>query len=156
LFVSDYHNVEGRQDLNWRRYFLALGVTAVLTLVADVVLNAVVFREVYRRSASFLLPVHELNARVWLGWAALIVIVAAFGFLLIRGDWLGVRGGLQFGVILAVAGVAGVAGIASIVAWPAELLVAVGVQQFVNGLLLGVVFGVLYRPAHARPLMRSV
>lgn len=50
--------------MNWRRYFLALGTTAVLTLVADVLLNAVVFRDVYTRSSSFLLPVNELNSRM--------------------------------------------------------------------------------------------
>ena len=135
--------------MNWRRYFLALGATGLLTLVADVALNAIVFRDVYRRSASFLLPPQELNSRVWLGWAALMLIVGAFGFLLVQGGWLGFRRGLHFGLVLAVAGVAGVAGIASVVAWPGELLVAVAVQQFINGLLLGVVFGVVYRPAHA-------
>jgi hypothetical protein len=132
--------------LNWRRYFLALAAAGLLTLVADVVLNVVIFRDVYTRSASFLLPANELNVRVWLGWAALMSIVAAFGFLLVRGGWLGVRGGLQSGLILAVAGVAGVAGIASIVAWPGELLAAIAVQQFTNGLILGLVFGVVYRP----------
>ena len=138
--------------MNWRRYFLALGATGVVTLVADVVLNAIVFRDVYRRSASFLLPAQELNSRVWLGWASLILIVAAFGFLLVRGGWLGFRRALHFGLVLAVAGVAGVVGIASVVAWPSELLVAVAVQQFINGLLLGVVFGVVYRPAGDVPL----
>lgn len=136
--------------MNWHRYFLALGTTAVLTLFADVLLNAVVFRDVYMRSASFLLPFSELNSRIWLGWVALIVITGAFGLLLVRGGWLGIRGGLQSGLVLAVAGVAGVAGIASIVAWPVELLVAVAVQQFVNGLLLGIVFALVYRPARAR------
>jgi hypothetical protein len=142
--------VDEGKDVNWHRYFLALGTTAVLTLVADVLLNAVVFRDVYTRSSSFLLPVDELNSRIWLGWAALIAITGAFGFLLVRGGWLGVRGGLQSGLVLAVAGIAGVAGIASIVAWPDELLVAVAVQQFVNGLLLGIVFALVYRPPHAR------
>ena len=123
-----------------------LGVAALLTLVADVVLNAVIFRDVYTRSASLLLPKDELNARVWVGWAALLVIVAAFGFLAVRGGWLGLRRGLQFGLVLAVASMAGVAGLASLVAWPIDLLIVVGVQQVVNGLLLGVVFGVLYRP----------
>jgi hypothetical protein len=52
--------------------------------------------------------------------------------------------------ILAVTGVAGVAGIASIVAWPSALLVVFAVQQFVNGLILGVTFGVLYQPTRSR------
>jgi hypothetical protein len=137
-------------DLNWRRYFLALAATGIFTLVLDVLLNAVIFRGVFARSASFLLPAHELNARVPVGWAALLVIVAAFGFLLVRGGWLGLRRGFQFGTVLGVASVAGVAGITSVVAWPGELLLVVGVQQFLNGLLLGVVFGVVYRPASAR------
>ncbi len=136
--------------MNWRRYFLALAVACLLTLVADLVLNAVISREVYTRSASFLLPAHELNVRVWLGWGAIMSIVAAFGFLLVRGGWAGFRCGLQSGLVLAVAGVAGVAGIASIVAWPGELLAAIAAQQFTNGLILGVVFGVVYRPPHGQ------
>jgi hypothetical protein len=138
--------------MNWRRYFLALAATSILTLIVDVLLNAIVFRAVYKRAAAFLLPPNELNVRVPIGWTALLVIVAAFGFLLVRGRWLGLSRGLRFGLVLAVAGVAGVAGIGSIVAWPAELLFAIGVQQFVNGILLGAVFGVVYRePAAGSP-----
>lgn len=132
--------------MNWRRYFLALAVTSFFTLVVDVVLNAIVFRNVYLRSASYLLPMGELNARVPLGWLALLVMVASFGFLLVHGRWTGLRRGLQFGLVLALAGVAGVAGIASVVAWPAELLAVIAVQQFVNGLLLGGMFGRVYGP----------
>jgi hypothetical protein len=135
--------------MNWRRYFLALAATSILTLIVDVLLNAIVFRAVYKRAAAFLLPPNELNVRVPIGWTALLVIVAAFGFLLVRGRWLGLSRGLRFGLVLAVAGVAGVAGIGSIVAWPAELLFAIGVQQFVNGILLGAVFGVVYRETAA-------
>jgi hypothetical protein len=132
--------------MNWRRYFLALAATSILTLIVDVLLNAIVFRAVYKRAAAFLLPPNELNVRVPIGWTALLVIVAAFGFLLVLSR------GLRFGLVLAVAGVAGVAGIGSIVAWPAELLFAIGVQQFVNGILLGAVFGVVYRePAAGSP-----
>jgi hypothetical protein len=132
--------------MNWRRFFLALAVTSVLTLAADVVLNAIVFRDVYTRAAPWLLPVHELNRRVPLGWAALLVIVGAFGYMLVRGGWSGLRGGLHFGLVLALASVAGVAGFASLFAWPADLLGAIAVQQVVNGLLLGAAFGVLHRP----------
>jgi hypothetical protein len=132
--------------MNWRRYFLALAITSLATLVADVLLNAVIFRDVFRRSADVLLPAHQLNARVPLGWGSLLVIVAAFGLLLVKTDLRGVRGGFVFGSVLAVASIAGVAGIASVVAWPTELLVAIGVQQVVNSLLLGVVFGVVYQP----------
>ena len=92
----------------------------------------------------FLLPSDQLNARVFLGWAALLVIVGAFGLLLVRGGWRGPLAGLQFGSLLALASVAGVAGIASIVPWPSELLVAIGVQQLLNSLLLGFVFGLFH------------
>jgi hypothetical protein len=134
----------GGHGIRWRRFLLAWAATSAVTLVADVVLNAVVFRDVYGRAASFLLAAAELNARVALGWLALLAIVAAMGLLFAQGGWRGARGGLRFGALLAIAGVAGVAGIASIVPWPAELLVAIGVQQAVNALLLGLVFGWLY------------
>ena len=68
--------------MNWGRYFLSLSVAALLTLIADVVLNAVIFRDVYARSASLFLPINELNARVWRAWAAF-----------------GIRQGLQFGLL---------------------------------------------------------
>ncbi len=133
--------------MNWRRYFLAFAVTSVLTLVTDVVLNAIIFRDTYTKAAPWLLPVEELNRRVFLGWTGLLIIVAAFGFLLVRGGWLGIRSGLQFGSVLAFASLAGIAGFASMVPWPTELILAIAVQQCVNGLLLGAVFGVVYRPA---------
>lgn len=139
-------NVTPDSRMNWRRYFLALAVTSVATLVADVLLNAVVFREVYTRAASFLLPPDQLNARIPLGWAALLVIIATFGLLFGLARWQGIRDGLRFGALLAVAGIAGVAGLASVFAWPVSLLVAVSAQQVANALLLGVVFGLLYRP----------
>jgi hypothetical protein len=135
--------------MKWGRFLLALVVTSVVTLVVDVVLNAIVFRKVYKRSSAFLLPSDQLNTRVFLGWAALLVIVSGFGYLLVRGGWRGVSGGLQFGSLLALTSIAGVAGIASIVPWPAELLVAIGVQQLLNSLLLGLVFG-LFHPGAAR------
>lgn len=135
--------------MNIARFGLVLVATSLVTLVADVVLNAVIFRDVYTRSTAFLLPVGELNARVFLGWAALLVNVAAFGLLFVLSGWRGIRRGLLFGTLLALAGVAGVAGIASIVPWPAELLAAIAVQQFVNGVLLGAIFGWLYRQTGA-------
>jgi hypothetical protein len=131
--------------MNWRRYLLALAVTSVATLVTDVLLNAVVFREVYTRAAPFLLPPDQLNARIPLGWAALLVITATFGVLFAIARWQGIRDGLRFGALLAVAGIAGVAGLASVFAWPLPLLIAVSAQQTANALLLGAVFGLLYR-----------
>jgi hypothetical protein len=133
--------------MNWRRYFLAFAVTSALTLVADVVLNAIIFRDAYRKAAPWLLPAEELNHRVPLGWTGLLIVVAAFGFLLVRGGRVGLGPGLQFGAVLAFASLAGIAGFASMVPWPMELLLAIAVQQVVNGLLLGITFGVVYRPA---------
>ena len=106
-------------------------------------LNAVVFRAVFSRAAPYLLPPDQLNARVPLGWGALLTNVAVFGYIQIRGGWGGLVPGLRFGVLLAAASCAGVAGIGSIVAWPTELLVAMAVQQAVNGPLLGTVFGLM-------------
>ena len=130
--------------MNWRRFFLALAVASVVTLTVDVLLNAVVFRSVYVRAAAHLLPADQLNTRVPLGWAALLVNMAAFAYVQIRGGWVGLSSGLRFGAIVAGASVAGVAGIASIVAWPTELLTAMAVQQAVNALLLAAVFGLMH------------
>ena len=132
--------------MNRRRFFIAFLTASFATLVADVLLNAVVFRGVYQRAAPFLLPPDQLNARVPLGWGALLVVVGVFGYLFVRGGWMGRSDGLRFGLALAITSVAGAMGLASVVAWPGELLAAIGVQQFVNGLLLGGIFGLMYRP----------
>ncbi len=137
--------------MNWRRYLLALGLTTLLTLVADIVLNAIIFRGAYSNAAQWLLPADELNRRVPLGWAGLVVAIAAFGLLLVRGGFLGLRSGLQFGLVLAVASLAGVAGFASMFPWASQLALAIIVQQAANGLLLGAVFGIVYKPLPAPP-----
>lgn len=132
--------------MNGKRYLLAVVATAFITLVVDVLLNAVLFRDVYAAAAPYLLPTHDLNERLPLGWGALVVIVAAFGFIFARGPWRGVRGGLEFSAVFAVASAAGIAGFASLLPWPADLLVCVGIQQVANALVLGLVFGKVYRP----------
>jgi hypothetical protein len=60
----DQPNVTTVSRMNWRRYLLALAVASVATLVTDVLLNAVVFREGHTRAAPFLLPPDQLNARI--------------------------------------------------------------------------------------------
>jgi hypothetical protein len=136
--------------LNFRSYMVTLAVATSVTLILDVLLNAVVFRAVYRAAAPYLRPADELNRLVPLGWGALAVIVGTFGWICIRGGWAGWKRGLEFGALLAVAGVAGVAGIGSVFRWPAALLGAVAVQQCANGIVLGLIFGTLYKPVPTR------
>jgi hypothetical protein len=128
-----------------RRYLFAVAVTAVITLVVDVLLNAIIFRNVFESAARFLRPHDELNALVPLGWVSLVVIVAAFGLVFVRGSWEGLRGGLEFGGLFAVASVAGLGGLVSFVPWPLMLVTVISVQQMVNALVLGLVFGWFYR-----------
>lgn len=135
--------------MNWRSYLRAVLVTSLITLIVDVFLNAVVFRDVYRAAAPYLLPASDLNARLAVGWGALLVIVAAFGFLFVRGPWRGIRGGLEFAGVFAVSNAAGIAGFASLLPWPARLLFVVGLQQVCNSVVLGLVFGAFHPPTPA-------
>lgn len=132
--------------LNLRSYMMTLAVATAVTLSLDVLLNAVVFRTVYVAAAPYLRPADELNRLVPLGWGALVIIVGSFGWICIRGGWAGWKAGLEFGALLAIASVAGVAGIGSVFRWPAALLGAVAVQQCVNGVVLGLIFGTMYKP----------
>ena len=132
--------------MNGKRLVLSVTVTVVATLIVDILLNAIVFRQVYADAGSLLLPPEELNARVPLGWGALVVMIAAFGILFVRSGRTGVRWGVEFGALLALASAAGVAGIGSVFPWPPRLVFVMGVQQVVNGLLMGLLFGWLYRP----------
>jgi hypothetical protein len=127
------------------RFAKAMSWTVVLTLALDVLLNAVMFRTVYRTAAPFLRPSHELNALVPLGWLALVAMTAANGWLFVRSGWRGRRRGIEFGCVLAFTGIAGLAGLASVFSWPISFVAVVAIQQVANGLLLGMVFGSVYR-----------
>jgi hypothetical protein len=48
--------------------------------------------------------------------------------------------------MLGVASLGGVAGLASVFPWPPALFWAIGVQQLLNAVVLGVIFGLVYRP----------
>lgn len=124
-----------------RRFALAVGVAFLLTTIVDILLNAVLFRQVYVEAASHLLPPDQLNARVPLGWGAMLVILLGNAILFRAGRWPWPAGAFRFGLLIALMGVAGVAGMASLVPWPAPLLGAMAVQQAVNGILLGLVLG---------------
>lgn len=133
--------------MHWKRYFAALTVALVATFAVDILLNAVLLRDLYKSHQALWLPAEQLNARVPLGLASVALIQAFLGVLFVRIGWRGIRRGLEFAVWLSLAAVAGVAGLASLVPWPTALLVSMAVQQTADNVLLGVVFGWLYRDA---------
>ena len=135
--------------MNWRRYLLAAGAAILLSLVADVLINAVIMRQAFVDGAEYWLPADELNRRVPLGFAALAGSLAVLGLAFVRLGRVGVRAGLEFGGWLALATAIGVLGLASLVPWPSSLILSMAIQQAVNNLLLGFMFGWLYRPAPA-------
>jgi hypothetical protein len=135
-----------RQRFAWRRFLLALAVVCVAATVFDILLNGVLLRGAYAESAQYWRPPEELHRLIPLGWLSMMATMAFFGTLLVRGGWIGLRLGCEFGLWLGLASVAGVAGMVSLVPWPFSLIAAMALQQFANSMLLGLTFGLLYRP----------
>lgn len=130
-------------EISWKRQVLALTTAFVLTLLVDIILNAIVFRRVFVNAAQHLLPASELNRRVPLGWLAMLAIM--LGYVLLYSRLADRLSGLKFGFIIAALGAAGVVGIASLVPWPVDLLSVMALQQAVNGILLGLVLAFFWR-----------
>ena len=124
-----------------KRFALAVAVAFFITLVVDLVLNAIVFRQVYVEASGLLLPPSELNLRVPLGWGAMLIIMVGYALIYRAGGWPWPSGALRFGAIIAVMGVAGVLGIASVFPWPPALVAVMAIQQGINAFILALVLG---------------
>lgn len=135
--------------MNWKRFVTALLVVSVVVTAFDVLYNAKLFAGVFERSAGFLLPADQLNARVALGWLAMFGMYGFLGLIFVRGARHGAGRGLEFGLWLGLASAAGTLGLVSIVPWPRELVLTMALQQFANSLLVGLLFGLIYRPKAA-------
>lgn len=109
--------------------------------MVDVLVNAILLRNVYIATRQYWRPVEELNKLVPLGWAAMLAIEACYAGLFLRFGKRGTRKGVEFGLWIGAASLAGGVGLATLVAWPLRLLAALAIQQFANALILGVCFG---------------
>ncbi len=143
------------ESMNWQRFGIALGVAFLLVLVLDIILSTVILQDLYADAASSWPATPEANPLVSVGWLAVIFTLAAFGMLYTRTGWVGWRRGLEYGVWIGLAGFAGVLGLMVMVPWPVRLALLLGIQQLVNGLVLGLVFGVVYRPPEAAIVERA-
>ncbi len=135
--------------MNWKRFLVSVLVVSLVVTAFDVLYNARLFAGVFERSAEFLLPADQLNARVALGWLAMIGMYGFLGLIFARGSHHGAARGLEFGLWLGLAAAAGTLGLVSIVPWPRELVLTMALQQFGSSLLAGLLFGLIYRPKAA-------
>lgn len=131
--------------MNWKRYAASVTVAIAVALVSDVLINAVLMRQVFIDSAHLWLPPDELNRRVPLGFLALGGSIAMLGLLFVRFGRRGVAAGLEFGAWLALSACAGMAGLLSLVPWPPALVASMAAQQAANYLILGLALGWFYR-----------
>lgn len=131
--------------MNLMRYLMALVLSIVLIIAADILINAVLMRQAYVDAAQYLLSQDELNARIPWGFGALIAWAAAIGLLFVWQTKRGVAAGLQFGLLLAAALVGGAVGLASLVPWPNALIASIATQQALNAVILGLCFGWIYK-----------
>ncbi len=135
--------------MNWNRYATALVVSFFAALIFDVLLNGVLLRGAFAAAATYWRPADELFRLIPVGWLSMLVTMACFGLLYVRGGWHGLKGGLEFGAWLSLAGAAGVLGMMSLVPWPLELVGGMTLQQAGNAFLLGACFGWLYKRREA-------
>ena len=133
--------------MNWKRYGLALSSCFVVVTVFDILWNAVLLHDVYVQTARFWRPADELNRLVPVGFLIMLGMMSVMGLLFVRFGRVGIRHGLEFGLLVGLMMFVGSFGLVTMVPWPKSLVAAMAFQNFMNNLLTGLFFGWLYKPA---------
>lgn len=134
--------------MNWKRFFAAVVFAFTVAVFLDMLLNAVLLRNVWTAGTQCWKSPAEMNRFVPLGWVSILLVIAFQGAIFVRSRWQGIARGLEFGVWLALASCIGiVGGMAAVLSWPITLIMAIAAQQALNNLITGFSLGWLYRPA---------
>jgi len=132
--------------VNWRGFFIALLVAFIIATVFDIVLNGILLSDAFEGTAQYWRPPGQLYLLIPLGWLSMFIMMGFYGLLYVRTGWQGIRRGVEFGLLLGIAALIGTLGMAMLVPWPMRLILSMGIQQFGNNLILGVILGWMYRP----------
>lgn len=133
--------------MNWKRFVGATVATWITILVLDALINGIFLAGDFEATSRYWLPFDELFRRIPLGWLSMLLSVTLFGYAFIRfGDGQGARNGLRFGLWLGAAmALPGPLGLYALVPWPMKMILAWTAQWFVNVLVIGGMFGWIYR-----------
>lgn len=134
--------------LHWKRFVAATIVSFFAIIILDFLVNGVFLQGDFESTQQYWLPSEELFRRIPLGWLSMLMTIVLYGLVYLRfGGGSGPRQGLRFGLWLgAAAAIPGPLGLYALVPWPMKMILAWTMTWFVNLVLIGLVFGRLYRP----------
>ena len=131
--------------INIKKFLLALVLSFIGVIIIDILLHAVLLRDVWSQSGDYWLPAEEMNKLVPFGWLSLFIMLVFYGLIYTQLRHRTTRKGLTFGVLLGLASVCGVLGLTTVVPWPLTIVMGMALQQFVNNVMFGLIFGRLYK-----------
>jgi hypothetical protein len=143
--------------MNWKRFLGATVAAWLGILVLDAMINGIFLAGDFEATAGHWLPSDELFRRIPLGWLSMLLSVVLFGYVFIRfGDGCGARNGLRFALWIGTALAApGPLGLYALVPWPMKMILAWSTQWFINMVVIGLMFGWIYRPGPGKAASRG-
>jgi len=131
--------------MNWKRFLLVLLLTGIVIIVFDYFYNFILLQKLFLENSQYWRASEEMQNLVILGWLVMLLCTAIVGLIFVRLGKVGIYKGLEFGILTGLAFFILIYGFTTIVPWPANLLAAWGGQWFANNVIIGLLFGWLYR-----------
>lgn len=131
--------------INYKKYAKSLILSFITILIVDILLHAVILRGVWVKTKNYWLPSDEMNRLVPWAWFSLLVTLFFYGLIFTRLKNKSLKEGLILGLFLGLASFSGALGLLTIVPWPKAIVIGMAIQQLINNIFLGLIFGRFYK-----------
>jgi hypothetical protein len=132
-------------NMNWKRFLLVLSLTIVVIILFDYMYNFLLLQKVFMENSQYWRPPGEMQHLAIFGWLLMLFCTTIIGLIFIRSGRTGIFNGLEFGFLIGLSFFSLIYGFTTIVPWPTSLLIAWAGQWFANNIILGFLFGWLYK-----------
>jgi len=136
-------------DMNWKRFLSVLVLTITVIIMFDYLYNFILLQKAFERNSQYWRSPEEMQGLVLYGWLFMLLCTTVVGLIFARYGKTGINHGLEFGFLMGIAFFVLIFGFTTIVPWPVGLLAAWAGQWFFNSLILGFLFGWLYKGKNA-------
>ena len=131
--------------MNWKRFLPLLLLTYVVIILLDFVYNFIFLQKAFIENSQYWRSPKEMQNLVLVGWLIMILCITLVALLFARFGKSGIYNGLEFGLLLGLSSFVLICGFTTIVPWSPYLLIAWAGQWFVNDVIIGFLFGWLYK-----------
>ena len=131
--------------MNWKRFLVVLPIVCVVIILFDYIYNFIFLQEAFMKNSQYWRTPEQMKSLIILGWIVMVLCITIISLLFIQSGKTGIYNGLKFGFLTGLLLFLLVYGFTTIVPWPACLLIAWAGQWFANSIILGFLFGWLYK-----------